>query len=74
MWCDGVTDLHLERQSKKLFKIKATLRIGPESDVSVIDEATMLGQICLSSHGKRLKSYHLVIREGESEYVLSKST
>lgn len=73
-WCDGATDLYLERLSKKLFHIKASIRIGPESDVNCISEATLQGSILLSSHGKRLKSYKLVIDDGESKYVLSKKT
>lgn len=73
-WCDGAKDLHLERLSNKFLQIKATIRIGPESDVSCINEATLYGTLSLSSHGKRLKSYNLVIEEGESTYVLSKKT
>lgn len=73
-WCDGATDLHLERLSKKLLQIKALIRIGPESNVNCISEAILQGTILLSSHGKRLKAYKLVIEEGESKYVLSKKT
>ena len=73
-WCDGATDLHLERLPNKSLHIKALVRIGPESDVNYINEATLHGTLLLSPHGKRLKSYKLVIESNESTYVLSKKT
>jgi len=74
MWCDGAEITHLERESRKLFSIEATLRVGPESDIRVISEAKMKGHLCLTSHAKQLKSYNLVISESGSKYVLSKTT
>ena len=55
-WCDGAKDLQLDRLPNKLLHIKASIRIGPESDVNFINEATLHGTLLLSSHGKRLKS------------------
>ena len=73
-WCDGTKDLDIECLSGKDFSIKATVYIGPESDVNCINEAKLEGTLTLSSHKKRLKSYNLRIRQGSSTYGLSKKT
>lgn len=73
-WCDGAKDLDIECLSSKEFSIRASVYIGPESDVNCINEAKLEGTLTLSSHKKRLKSYSLRIKQGSSTYELSKKT
>jgi len=73
-WCDGAKNLDIEYISSKVFSIKASVYIGPESDVNCINEAELEGTLTLSSHKKRLKSYSLRIKQGSSTYELSKKT
>jgi hypothetical protein len=71
-WCDGVDDIRLIPVGKREFKLSASLWIGPESDVSLLQKIKMTGSIVITHTGKRLKRYQFNMQSMSNPLVIEK--
>ena len=74
IWCDGVQDLQLSRNSNRTYYMQARIWIGPERDVRIEYLCDVIGTVTLSQNRRRLKSYQLEIQDKGRSYWLRKAT
>lgn len=70
MWCDGVRDLAFHRRANLTYEIEARVYIGPESHTTTT-LCPLAGTIEFDETSDRMKAYHLNIRFGEQEFVIT---
>lgn len=73
LWCGGAKILELSRLQNKYLIIAAIVHIGSEFDEkNRLCEARLEGRISLNGHRNKLKSYLLIIDQGENMYEIQK--
>ena len=72
-WCDGVEEIVLNQIGKYEFQIAASLWIGPEANVNILNKESVTGHMVLKPTGKGFKSYQFKINYGNDSLVLMKT-
>ena len=74
MWCDGVSNLDITIDNNSEVSIYASIRIGPENDVSKIYTGILQGWFRLKDGQKVIKHYDIAASVNEKTYAMSDKT